>query len=145
MTLLRREGVQLRVPAIAVLVLALCALALGNNTTTANADEQCVEKATDPSTACVNAFHTVIQVCDRDADGHRVFAHIRQTLGGSNITTGYDANDSAAGCSGYAFQHRRVPGVHTDRKLQRLEERIAESIAGASGAPQRPMAFNRVI
>ena len=48
--------------------------------------------------ACVSVGHHIIDWCDREADGHRVFAQYyinRSTV----VTTGVDANGSRRGCS----------------------------------------------
>jgi hypothetical protein len=62
----------------------------------------CAQNPPDPSVGCVRTNDTrIIDICDRQADGHYVYAHV-YTQGGSGLwITGYDWNGSAPGCDAY--------------------------------------------
>jgi len=78
-----------------------CLAAIAYPVPSAEAHDTCVSHPSDPSVVCVRNNHTVADICDRDADGHRVYAHVNVVTSGGqfqDITTGYDPNDSQPGC-----------------------------------------------
>lgn len=68
----------------------------------------------------VGTRHHTIKWCDREADGHRVYAQYRVEFFGT-ITTGYDPNGSRPGCG------RRTEGMAI------YDYRVCEERAGCSG------------
>lgn len=72
----------------------------------------CISHPSETSVVCVRDvndgngynWHTRVDVCDRHADGHRVYARVGYFEGFTRyyMITGYDINDSASGCSTYA-------------------------------------------
>jgi hypothetical protein len=71
-----------------------------------SADKVCVEHPApqDDSVVCVRDNWQVVDVCDRKADGHRVYARVvTKSTYPAYREPYYDSNDSAAGCSNLHF------------------------------------------
>ncbi|MGI8624901.1 MAG: hypothetical protein ACR2NB_15795 [Solirubrobacteraceae bacterium] len=73
----------------------------------APAKDVCVGHPSDKSVVCVrNGGHTV-DVCDRDADGHRAYARVITEASNPNVQSPYyDGNDSQDGCANVPFPSR---------------------------------------
>jgi hypothetical protein len=70
------------------------------------ADKVCVEHPApqDDSVVCVRDNWQVVDICDRKADGHRVYARVvTKSTYPAYREPYYDSNDSAAGCSNLHF------------------------------------------
>ena len=87
--------------------LALAALVLAAGPNQAQAHDICSEKVPDGSVACMRFNHTKIDVCDRQADGHRAYTRILLGFDAAGqpayASPHYDTNDSQPGCSRYNF------------------------------------------
>jgi hypothetical protein len=71
-----------------------------------SADKVCVKHPTaqDDSVVCVRDNWQVVDICDRKADGHRVYARVvTKSTYPAYREPYYDSNDSAAGCSNLHF------------------------------------------
>jgi hypothetical protein len=99
----RRVGLKAALAAGLLGLLALLLLAIGPPP--AEAHDTCSQVVPDGSVACLRFNHTKIDVCDRQADGHKAYAR---------SLVGYDAagqpayyrwydNDPGNGCSRYNF------------------------------------------
>ena len=64
----------------------------------------CASHPSDPSVVCVRNAGRTVDVCDRDADGHRAYARVVTQATSPNFQSPfYDGNDSQAGCSNISF------------------------------------------
>lgn len=72
------------------------------------AADGCVTHPHDPSRACTRSAGKLVEVCDRDPDGHAVYAEVQTTASYPAAVGKYhDDNSSKAGCSNHTFQ----PGI----------------------------------
>ena len=63
----------------------------------------------DPSVVCVRANRSIVDVCDRDPDGHRAYARVVTEASSPNfLSPFYDDNDSQPGCANVPFDSRVV-------------------------------------
>ena len=87
-------------PVLVSLVVVLLAAAAAR----AEVRDVCAGHPSDPSVVCTrNQAHTV-DVCDRDADGHRAYARVvTRASYPAFMSPYYDANDSKAGCTNLHF------------------------------------------
>lgn len=80
----------------------------------ASAHDACVGTPLEPSVACVRHAHKTVDICDRDADGHWVWAEVYLiNLGGSEpdrTITVTDTNGSTSGCGHYTASSREDVG-----------------------------------
>jgi len=69
----------------------------------------CAGHPTDPSVVCARDSAHIVDICDRGADGHRVYARVvtKSTYPASRGPY-YDANDSKEGCSNLRFPSQVV-------------------------------------
>jgi hypothetical protein len=69
----------------------------------------CAEHPKDPSVVCARDAAHIVDICDRDADGHRVFARVvTKSTYPAYRSPYYDSNDSKAGCSNLHFPSQVV-------------------------------------
>jgi hypothetical protein len=69
----------------------------------------CAEHPKDPSIVCVRDSAHTVDICDRDADGHRAFARVvTKSTYPAYRSPYYDSNDSKAGCSNLHFPSQVV-------------------------------------
>jgi len=87
---------------------AAMALVLAFGPAPAKAHDVCSEVVPDGSVACLRFYHTKIDVCDRQVDGHRAYARML-LINGKYADPLYD-NDKGTGCSRYNF-----PGIYVGR------------------------------
>ncbi|CAA9503311.1 MAG: GH43_30 / GH43 / GH43_33 / GH43_3 / GH43_31 [uncultured Solirubrobacteraceae bacterium] len=75
------------------------------------AQDVCASHPSDPSVVCTRNAGFTVDVCDRDADGHRAYARVvtQASLPGFQSPY-YDTNDSRPGCANISFAGR-VLGV----------------------------------
>src|SRR4051812_29747342 len=91
------------ITAAGLLGLALTIGALALAPASASADT-CVGHPSDPSVVCTRDGDHTVDVCDRDADGHRVYARVvTQESYPAYQSPYYDDNDSKAGCANLHF------------------------------------------
>ena len=83
----------------------------------AQAHNICVTHPEGETAVCLrdgSSWHTLVDVCDRRADGNSVYARAvvngHAVVNGSYMITGYDTNGSAAGCSTYNLWQTTVTG-----------------------------------
>lgn len=100
-----------------LLALAFALLATVLAPSSAQAHNICVNHPEGSTTVCVrdgSSWHTLVDVCDRQADGNSVYARAvvwgHAVVNGSYMITGYDTNGSAAGCSTYNLWQTTVTG-----------------------------------
>ncbi len=56
---------------------------------------------------CVRKNDTIVDVCDRDADGHRAYARVMTNASKPGFLSAfYDTNDSQPGCANIPFAIR---------------------------------------
>ena len=73
----------------------------------ARATDTCVGHPSDASVVCVRVDDTVVDVCDRDPDGHRAYARVvTQASSPAFLSPYYDDNDSRPGCANVRFASR---------------------------------------
>jgi hypothetical protein len=72
-------------------------------------DKVCATHPRDPSVVCVRDNWHTVDVCDRDADGHRAYARVvtRQSYP-AYMSPFYDENDSKTGCTNLHFDPQVV-------------------------------------
>lgn len=81
--------------------------ALPAGSSTATAPSTCVRHPAEASVACVRNNAHVLDVCDRHADGHRVYARvITDASSPTFLSPFYDDNDSKSGCANIPFTSR---------------------------------------
>ncbi len=69
----------------------------------------CADHPSDPSVVCVRNEARTVDICDRHADGHRVFARVvTQESYPAFLSPYYDANNSKEGCSNLHFPSKVV-------------------------------------
>jgi hypothetical protein len=69
----------------------------------------CAGHPTDPSVVCARDRAHIVDICDRAADGHRVYARVvTKSTYPAYRSPYYDANDSKAGCSNLHFPSQVV-------------------------------------
>jgi hypothetical protein len=69
----------------------------------------CAGHPTDPSVVCARDSAHIVDICDRDADGHRAYARVvTKSTYPAYRSPYYDANDSKAGCSNLHFPSQVV-------------------------------------
>src|SRR5215210_5295101 len=84
-------------------VLAGACLALAPATAGA-AQDVCAAHPSDPSVVCTRDDAHTVDVCDRDADGHRAYARVvTQASYPAFMSPYYDDNDSQPGCANLHF------------------------------------------
>ena len=70
-------------------------------------ERSCVRHPREASVVCVRNDARTVDVCDRDADGHRVYARvITDASTPAFLSPFYDENDSRAGCANVSFSSR---------------------------------------
>jgi hypothetical protein len=75
------------------------------------AQDTCVGHPSDASVVCTRDGGHIVDVCDRDPDGHRAYARVVTEATHPNFQSPfYDDNDSRAGCSNLRFDSR-VTGI----------------------------------
>ena len=90
-------------PCCCALVLALTGLI----TSPARAADVCAGHPSDASVVCVRLDDTVVDVCDRDPDGHRAYARVVTQASNPGFRSPYyDDNDSRPGCANVRFSSR---------------------------------------
>jgi len=73
----------------------------------ATGESACVKHPGEASVVCVRNAGHVVDVCDRDADGHRVYARvITDASSPTFFSPFYDDNDSKPGCANIPFTSR---------------------------------------
>jgi hypothetical protein len=92
----------MRVSLLALLLLIVAAVAWPSG---AGAQAKvCAEHPKDPSIVCVRDSAHTVDICDRAADGHRVYARVvTKSTYPAYREPYYDANDAKAGCSNLHF------------------------------------------
>lgn len=87
---------------VALIVMGAAGLGLAVAPTSALAHDACIGISVEPSIACVRNGHKTVDICDRHADGHWVWAQVQLIdLAGSSgdrIISVSDTNGSAPGC-----------------------------------------------
>ena len=69
----------------------------------------CAGHPKDPSVVCARDSAHIVDICDRDADGHRAYARVvTKSTYPAYRSPYYDANDSQAGCSNLHFPSQVV-------------------------------------
>jgi len=72
---------------------------------------ECVHHPSDPdalgsgaanTTACLRDDHTILDVCDRDSDGHLAYARVTYADSAAPTHAFYDTNGAEPGCSNYS-------------------------------------------
>lgn len=87
-----------------LLGLVLVGAALGVSVPTARGADVCVKHPSDPSVVCVRKADTIVDVCDRHADGHRAYARVITKASAPEFQSPYyDTNDSQPGCANVTF------------------------------------------
>ena len=88
----------------------LTALLLAVSASPASAHDQCTAHPSDPdafgsgaanSVVCMRYSHTRLDVCDRDRDGHQVWARTYAMFSNAPNPALYDTNGSDPGCGNY--------------------------------------------
>jgi hypothetical protein len=75
------------------------------------AQDTCVGHPSDPSVVCTRDNGRIVDVCDRDPDGHRAYARVVTEATHPNFQSPfYDTNDSQPGCANVPFD-RRVTAI----------------------------------
>jgi len=70
----------------------------------APARDVCASHPSDPSVVCTRNNGSVVDVCDRDPDGHRAYARVvTDASSPSFLSPYYDTNDSQPGCANVPF------------------------------------------
>lgn len=91
--------------AIGLLVLLLLVVLASVATPRADAVDTCVGHPSDPSVVCVRENDALVDVCDRDPDGHRVYARVVDRRSSPGFQSPfYDDNDSSPGCANVPFR-----------------------------------------
>lgn len=65
----------------------------------AAAHDTCVAHPSDPSVACLRSDHSIVDACDRQSDGHQVWARVHYSNG--DIVSFFDTNGANSGCGNY--------------------------------------------
>jgi hypothetical protein len=65
----------------------------------AAAHDTCIGHPSDSSVACLRSDHLVVDACDRDSDGHQVWARVHYSNGA--IVSFFDTNGATPDCGNY--------------------------------------------
>jgi len=86
-------------------VLLIVATLAGWAPSLARAADICVAHPSDASVVCVRKNDSIVDVCDRDPDGHRAYARVISEASKPNfLSPYYDENSSQPGCANIPFE-----------------------------------------
>jgi len=137
-----RSIVATGLPGVLVLV-ALASLAQP----AAKAADTCVKHPSDASVVCVRNDDTIVDVCDRDPDGHRAYARVVTRASGPGFQSPYyDKNDSRPGCSNVPFSSKVVSvAVCVQQEGCSAFKQTASPAAPPPAAPSPPASRDPVV